>query len=342
MQYTTLGKTGLVVSRLSFGAMTFGEGQLVPGVKNSIDQSTADQMVGAALEKGINLFDTADAYTEGQSEVMLGKALGNRRGEAIIATKVGFRAGSALTDSGLSYRHILAAAEGSLQRLGTDYIDLYQIHIPDPVTPLEETLQALEDLVRQGKVRYLGFSNFPAWKAASMLGMQAARGYTRFSAAQMYYSLLGRDLEHEVVPFVEEAGLGILVWSPLASGFLSGKYTRDNPVPEGSRRQNFQFPPVDVEKGYAVVAAIKEMAAQHDASAAQVAIAWLLAKPYVSSVIVGANKLSHLQDNLGAADLLLVATDLERLDQLTAPPPLYPGWMQPMGWDAQIKAALSQ
>ncbi|HEY9762077.1 MAG TPA: aldo/keto reductase [Trichocoleus sp.] len=342
MQYAPLGKTGLIVSRLSFGAMTFGEGQLVPGVTNSIDQTTADQMVGMALDIGINLFDTADAYTEGQSEVMLGKSLVNHRDQAIIATKVGFRLGNALTDTGLSYRRIIASAEGSLKRLGTDYIDLYQIHIPDPITPLEETLKALDDLVRQGKVRYIGFSNFPAWKAARMVGIQEARGYARFTAAQMYYSLLGRDLEHEVVPFVEEAGIGILVWSPLASGFLSGKYTRNAPVPEGSRRQSFQFPPVDVERGYDVVEAVQGIAAQYGASAAQVAIAWLLTKPYVSSVIVGANKISHLQDNLGAANLTLSPEDVNRLDQLTAPPVLYPGWMQPLGWDAQVKTALGR
>ncbi|WP_414582929.1 aldo/keto reductase [Scytonema sp. PCC 10023] len=249
MQYTTLGHTGLVVSRLAFGAMTFGEGQLVPGVINNIDQNMADQMVNRALDAGINLFDTADAYTSGQSEIMLGKALGNRRHEAIIATKVGFRTGNAITDTGLSYRHIIASAEASLKRLGTDYIDLYQIHIPDPLTPPEETVRALDDLVRRGMVRYVGFSNLPAWKAARMLAIQERHGYARFVGAQMYYSLLGRDIEHEIVPFVEDTGIGILVWSPLASGFLSGKYTRQTPVPEDARRKNFQFPPVEVEKG---------------------------------------------------------------------------------------------
>ncbi|MEP0914451.1 aldo/keto reductase [Leptolyngbya sp. GB1-A1] len=338
MQYTTLGKTGLVISRLSFGAMTFGEGQLVPGVTNSIDQTIADQMVGRVIDAGINLFDTADAYTNGQSEIMLGKALANRRDEVIIATKSGFRSGNAITDTGSSYRHIMMAAEASLKRLNTNYIDLYQLHIPDPITPLEETLRALEDLVRQGKVRYIGYSNFPAWKAAKMVGLQKHYNYAQFVAAQMYYSLLGRDLEHEVVPFVEDAGIGILVWSPLAGGFLSGKYTRENPTPEGARLNQFKLPPIDVEQGYDVVDAIQQIAQAHGASPAQVAIAWILTKPFISSVIVGANKMHQLEDNLEAADLRLSAAEIHQLDTLTTPPSLYPGWMQAMGWDAKVKA----
>ncbi|MBE9181408.1 aldo/keto reductase [Oculatella sp. LEGE 06141] len=339
MQYTTLGRTGLVISRLSFGAMTFGEGQLVPGVTNSIDQSMADQMVGRVMDAGINLFDTADAYTNGQSEVMLGKALANRRDEVIIATKAGFRLGNAITDAGSSYRHIMMAAEASLKRLNTDYIDLYQLHIPDPITPLEETLRALDDLVRQGKVRYIGYSNFPAWKAAKMVGIQKHHNYAQFIAAQMYYSLLGRDLEHEVVPFVEDAGIGVLVWSPLAGGFLSGKYTRKNPTPAGARLNEFKLPPIDVEQGYDVVDAITPIAQAHDASPAQVAIAWILTKPFISSVIVGANKMHQLEDNLKAADLTLSTAEIEQLDILTVPPSLYPGWMQGLGWDAKVKAA---
>lgn len=342
MQYTTLGKTGLVVSRLAFGAMTFGTGQLVPGVTNSIDQTVADQMVGRVLDAGVNLFDTADAYTNGESEIMLGKALSDRRDQVVIATKVGFRLGDAITDTGLSYRHIIRSAEASLKRLNTDYLDLYQIHIPDPLTPLEETLQALDDLVRRGLVRYVGFSNFPAWKAARMVGIQERYGYARFIAAQMYYSLVGRDLEHEFVPFVEDAGMGILVWSPLASGFLSGKYTRDNPAPEDARRTKFQLPPIDVESGYEVVDRLKQIAQTHSASPAQVAIAWILAKPFISSVIIGANKLSQLEDNLASVDLKLSPEEIAQLDTLTAPPSLYPGWMQPLGWDTKVKAALGK
>lgn len=340
MQYTTLGHTGLVVSRLAFGAMTFGIGELVPGVTNNIDQTAADQMVNRALDVGINLFDTADAYTSGQSETMLGKALAQRRHEVVIATKVGFRTGQALTDTGLSYRHIIAATEGSLKRLGTDYIDLYQVHIPDPLTPLEETVRALDDLVRRGLVRYIGFSNFPAWKAARMLAIQEHHSYTRFVGAQMYYSLLGRDLEHEIVPFVEDAGIGILVWSPLAGGFLSGKYTRENPTPEGARLNKFQIPPIDVEKGYDVVDLLRQIAQSHSATPAQVALAWILTKPFISSIIIGANKMSHLEDNLGAVNFNLSRQEVEQLDSLTAPPALYPGWMQPLGWDTQLRQAL--
>lgn len=341
MQYTTLGKTGLVVSRLSFGAMTFGEGQLVPGITNNIDQSIADQMVGRVIDAGINLFDTADAYTNGQSEIILGKALANRRDEVIIATKAGFRAGNAITDTGSSYRHLMTAAEASLKRLNTDYIDLYQLHIPDPLTPLEETLRALDDLVRQGKVRYIGYSNFPAWKAAKMVGLQKHHNYTPFVAAQMYYSLLGRDLEHEIVPFVEDAGIGVLVWSPLAGGFLSGKYTRENPTPEEGRLNQFKLPPIDVEKGYDVVDVIQQIAQAHGASPAQVAIAWILTKPFISSVIIGANKMHQLEDNLKAADLSLSVSEIQQLDTVTASQPLYPAWMLPLGWDTQVKAALN-
>lgn len=340
MQYTTLGHTGLVVSRLAFGAMTFGEGQLVPGVMNQIDQSLADQMVDRALEAGINLFDTADAYTNGQSEIMLGKALGRRRNEAVIATKVGFRTGNALTDTGLSYRHILASAESSLKRLGTDYIDLYQIHIPDPLTPIKETLRAFDDLVRRGMVRYVGFCNLPAWKAAQMLGVQERNSYTRFVGAQMYYSLLGRDLEYEVVPFVEDTGLGVLVWSPLAGGFLSGKYTREQPTPEGARLNQFKIPPIDVERGYEVVDVLKQIAQTHEATPAQVAIAWMLTKSFISSIIIGANKMQHLEDNLGGVNLKLSASEVGKLDTLTQPQPQYPGWMQSMGWDSKVKTAL--
>lgn len=340
MQYTTLGRTGLVVSRLAFGAMTFGEGQLVPGVTNSTDQASANEMVSRVLDAGINLFDTADVYTNGQSEIILGKALAHSRDRVLIATKAGFRTGQAITDTGSSYRHIMSAAEASLKRLQTDYIDLYQLHIPDPITPPEETLRALEDLVRQGKVRYIGYSNFSAWKAAKMLGLQAYYHYTPFVAAQLYYSLLGRDLEHEIVPFVEDAGLGVLVWSPLAGGFLSGKYSRDNSAPEGARRTQFQLPPVDVEKGYDVVDRLRQIALEHEASPAQVAIAWILTKPFISSVIIGANKLSQLTDNLKAATLTLSQEAIEQLNTLTAPPTLYPGWMQPLGYDAQVNAAL--
>ena len=343
MQYATLGHSGLLVSRLAFGAMTFGTGTMVPGVQNRIEQSEADRMVARALDAGVTLFDTADAYVGGESEIMLGKALRARRGDVVISTKVGFRAGSALTDTGASYRHIMRAAEASLKRLGTEWIDVYHLHKPDPLTPMEETVRALDALMRQGKVRYVGFSNFPAWQAVRMLGLQEQRGAARFVSAQMYYSLLGRDLEHECVPFYAAAGIGVMAWSPLASGFLSGKYTRRNPVPPDARRKSFEFPPIDVERGYDVVDALSEIARARSASPAQVALAWVLTRPFVSSVLLGASRMSQLDDNLAAAELPLAGDEVARLEQLTAPKPIYPNWfVDAMAWDGAVRDALGK
>jgi aryl-alcohol dehydrogenase-like predicted oxidoreductase len=341
MQYATFGRTGLVVSRLSFGAMTFGRGQMVPGVVNDIDQGEADRMVARCLDAGINFFDTADAYRAGESEVMLGRALGGaRRLESVIATKAGFRSGEPLLAAGLSRRRLIEACEASLKRLATDYVDLYFLHIPDVLTPVEETLRALEDLTRQGKIRYAGVSNFHAWRTARMLGVQERLGWAPLAGAQLYYSLVGRDLEHEWVPFAEAAGLGLTVWSPLAGGFLTGKYTRDNPAPENTRRHTFRIPPVDEEAGYPVVEALQEIARAHDASPSQVALAWVLAKPFVASAIVGASRFEQLESNLAAVEVRLSEEELARLDALTEPKPLYPGWMQPLGLDAKVAEAL--
>jgi len=340
MQYANFGNTGLIVSRLAFGAMTFGQGTLVGELKTNMDQNLADRMVGMCLDAGINFFDTADMYTSGQSEIMLGKALKGRRADVVVSTKCGFRSGEAVISSGLSYRYILQAVESSLKRLDTDYIDLFLVHIPDPVTPLEETARALDDIVKKGWARYVGCSNYPAWKAQKMLDIQQKEGRAKWIGAQMYYSLLGRDLEVDVVPFLEDNNLGLMVWSPLASGFLSGKYTYENPVPPDSRRAVFDFPPIDVEKGYAVVAALRELSDKYKASAAQMALAWLLAKPVVSSVIIGATKIEQLEDNLGATGVNLSAEDVQMLDDLTAPAVPYPAWMQPLGWDEKVREAL--
>ncbi len=342
MQYTNFGNTGLVVSRIAFGAMTFGQGMLVGDLVNNIDQKVADQMVGMSLDAGINFFDTADMYTSGQSEIMLAKALKGKRNDVIIATKCGFRSGEAITSTGLSYRYILRAVENSLQRLETDYIDLFLLHIPDPITPLEETTRALDDVVKNGLVRYVGYCNYPAWKAQKMIDIQSANGQAEFICAQMYYSLLGRDVEHEIVPFLEHNDLGLMVWSPLASGFLTGKYTPENPAPDSSRRAKFDFPPIDVQKGYEVVAKLKEIGEKYHASIPQVALAWVLGKPFVSTVLVGATKLDQLKDNLGAADLILSSEDFQALDELTIPSISYPAWMQEIGWDAQVKEALGE
>jgi aryl-alcohol dehydrogenase-like predicted oxidoreductase len=339
MRYTRLGNTGLIVSRLSFGAMTFGSDPSGSAIYK-VDQENARAMIERSLEAGVNFFDTADMYAGGQSEVMLGEALGPRRRTVVIATKVGFRTSEPITQAGLSRRHILDSCDQSLKRLNTDYIDLYIVHKEDQFTPLEETVEALNDLVRMGKVRYLGFSNWSAWKAATALQIQKARGWAQFSSGQMYYSLVGRDVEHEIAPFMRYAGLGMTVWSPLAGGFLSGKYTRENLKDSENRLAGFDFLPFDKEAGFNVVDKMREIAERHNASVAQLAIAWLLAKPVVSSVIVGASKLHQLEDNLKAADLKLNDSEVVELDAITAPAPIYPNWFNVNLMDAQHEAAI--
>lgn len=339
MRYARLGSSGLVVSRLALGTMTFGSKY---GAIAKVDQNAANGMVDRALDAGINLFDTADQYSGGQSEEMLGKALGPRRPDVAVATKVGLRMGESLLDAGLSARHVIASAEASLRRLGTDYVDLLQLHLPDPHTPLEETLGALDNLVRRGLVRYVGFCNFPAWQAAVALGIQREKGYAPFVSAQMYYSLLGRDVEHEVAPLARHAGLGVMPWSPLADGFLSGKYTREGAGHEGDRRASMDFPPVDAALGYDVVERLGEIAGARGATIAQVALAWALSKPFVSSVIVGASRAGQLEDNLGAVDLDVSSAELRTLDELTAPPMPYPNWTIERFPDAPVEKALRE
>ncbi|HEY8519684.1 MAG TPA: aldo/keto reductase [Gammaproteobacteria bacterium] len=342
MQYARLGDTGLIVSRLAFGTMTFGSAPNSPfAAVYKVDQAAANELVARAIDAGVNFFNTADAYAGGDSERMLGKALGARRKEVVIATKVGNRMGPGLVETGLSRRHILAAAEGSLERLGTDYIDVYLVHKVDQLTPIEETLEALEDLVRQGKVRYVGFSNWPAWMAAKAVGIQRARGFSPFRAAEMYYSLVGRDLEHEVVPFCLDAGIGVMVWSPLAGGFLSGKYTREKPKGEsGDRLGGFDLLPIDRERGYDLVERLREIGARHGASPAQVALAWLLTRPAVASILVGASNVRQLDDNLGAASVTLTDEELKELDAATRPTPLYPYWFTDLVVDRKAYEAL--
>ncbi len=326
MEYKTLGNSGLPVSRLSLGAMTFGTGEMM-GFKLTLDQKKADELVARAIESGINFFDTADMYGTGQSEEILGKALGARRKDSIIATKFGFRASQNAHDIGMSRHHIMASVEASLKRLGTDYIDLYQVHFDDHITPLEELVSALDNLVQRGLVRYIGFSNFNTWKAATAIEMQKKFNYTEFVSSQMYYSLLGRDLEAEFVPFAQYHNLGIPVRSPLAGAFLSGKYSRENPQGDGGRLTSFDFIPFDKELGYKVVDSVKHIAENHSASSAQVSLAWLLSKPYVTSVIVGASKMVHFEDNIQSVELKLSGEEIEILDKLTKPNLIYPNWM---------------
>jgi len=326
MQYALLGNTGLTVSRLAFGAMTFTAGNKSIGAVYKVGADLAAQLVGRALEAGINFFDTADGYAGGESEALLGAALEPHRDQVVIATKVGFRTGPALTRAGLSRRHILWSVDQSLKRLGTDWIDVYIAHREDPHTPIEETVAALDAVVRAGKVRYLGFSNWSAWKAAAALEIQKANGLAPFTHGQMYYSLVGRDVERDVIPMMRRYGLGLTVWSPLASGFLSGKYTRQTLSDPDNRLSGFDILPFDKERGFGLVERMRGIAAAHDASVAQVAIAWLLARQGVTSVILGSTKLSQLDDNLKATAVTLTAAQIAELDAATAMPPVYPNF----------------
>jgi len=326
MQYTTLGSTGLVVSRLAFGAMTFTAGQKDLATIYKVGAKLADELVGRSLDAGVTFFDTADAYAQGESETLLGGALKSRRHEVVIASKVGFRSGTPLTQSGLSRRHILWSIEESLRRLGTDYLDVYISHREDPYTPLEETLHALDAVVRAGKARYLGFSNWSAWKVAAAMEIQRANGLAPFTHGQMHYSLLGRDVERDVIPMMRRYGLGLTVWSPLSSGFLSGKYTRESLADPNSRYSGFDILPFDKEHGFRLVERMRPIAAAHDASVAQVAIAWLLARSAVTSVLIGATKVSQLEDNLRATEVRLTSAQLAELDAATPLPAVYPNW----------------
>lgn len=326
MLYRNLGNTGLVVSRFAFGAMTFTAGNKDLGSVYKVGATLADELVGRAREIGVNFFDTADGYAGGESETLLGRALKPYRSEVVIATKVGFRVGPALTQAGLSRRHILWSVDQSLRRLATDWIDLYIAHKEDPFMPLEETLAAFDAVVRAGKVRYLGFSNWSAWKVAAALELQRANGWAPFTHGQMHYSLLGRDIERDVIPMMHRYGLGLTVWSPLSSGFLSGKYTRESLSDPNNRFSGFDLLPFDKEQGFALVERMRGIAAAHGASVAQIALAWLLAKPAVTSVILGATKRSQLDDNLGAVGVALTAAELSDLDEATTPSAVYPNW----------------
>jgi aryl-alcohol dehydrogenase-like predicted oxidoreductase len=322
MEYKTLGNTGLLVSTLCLGTMTFNTGEGFWKAIGSVDQAGADELIKASIEAGINFFDTADVYSEGESERTLGQSLKNlniARKDVVLATKVFSRVGPGPNDVGASRGHIMDAIEASLRRLQTDYIDLYQIHGNDSVTPVEETLRALDNLVNQGKVRYIGCSNWQAWKIAKSLGI----------TLQAYYSIAGRDLEREIVPLLEADKTGLLVWSPLAGGLLSGKFSRENQKPKGSRRSEFDFPLVDRERTWKILDAMAPIAKAHNCSAARISLAWLLTKPVVTSVIIGAKRLDQLQDNLAAVDVKLTEDEMKRLDEVSALPPEYPGWMLP-------------
>jgi aryl-alcohol dehydrogenase-like predicted oxidoreductase len=333
MQYRQFGRTGLFVSELCLGTMTFGGASGIWGQIGNLQQSEAEALVGRALDAGINFIDTADVYSEGLSETMTGQALRNLkvpRENVVVATKVFGETGQAPNSAGASRHHIMDGVKASLRRLQLDHIDLYQIHGFDPVTPIEETVRALDDLVRQGHVRYVGVSNWAAWQIMKALGIAERQGLARFESLQAYYTVAGRDLERELVPMLQSERLGLMVWSPLAGGLLSGKYGRDvdaGAAEQGSRRTTFDFPPVNLARAYDCIDAMRVLAEARKVSVAQIALAWLLHQPVVTSVIVGAKRVAQLDDNIAATAIRLDAAELAALDQASALPSEYPGWM---------------
>jgi aryl-alcohol dehydrogenase-like predicted oxidoreductase len=342
MRYRPLGRTGQFVSEICLGAMTFHGGAGFWRAIGTVDQPGSTALVGRAIEAGVNFIDTANVYSEGESEVQLGQALrdlGVKREDVIIATKCRARMGPGPNAVGLSRGHIMDQVAASLKRLGLDHIDLYQVHSFDPVTPLEETLRALDDCVSRGFVRTIGCSNFAAWQIMKALGISDKRGYARFEIVQAYYSIAGRDLEREILPLVEDQGLGVMVWSPLAGGFLSGKFTRDKRGDNDSRRTTFDFPPVDKERAYDVIDAMEKVGEARRVSVARIALAWLLQRKGVMSVIIGAKTTEQLDDNLAATELALSPEETAALDAASALKPEYPGWMLARTAEGRVPAA---
>lgn len=324
MKYRQLGHTGLIVSELSLGTMQFGKKMNMGG----LDEQATKNMISFALDQGINCIDTADVYSLGESEELVGKALKGIREELVLATKVRLPMSENVNRSGATRVNIMRGVESSLKRLQTDYIDLYQIHGWDSITPIEETARALDDLVKQGKVRYIGFSNYLAWQASTFLAIQEKKNLHQFATAQMYYSLVGRGVEHEFSSFAQYHNIGMLVWSPLAGGFLSGKYSRTSPAPKGTRfAEAGQFVMFEKERGYEILDVLASVASAHGVSSAQVALAWLLTRPAVSSVIIAGRTNEQLKDNIAASDLTLALDELKQLDDVSHPGTPYPKWM---------------
>ena len=326
MRYTTFGKTGMFVSKLCLGTMTFG-GKGFWEVVGRQDQQTASRLVDRCLDAGINFIDTANIYSFGESERLLGEALKGKRDKVVLATKVRGRMDDRPNEVGLSRKHIFDQVHGSLKRLQTDYIDLYQIHGYDHLTPFEETLGALDDLVRQGKVRYIGASNLAAWQLMKAIGISERMGFAKFRSLQAYYSIAGRDLERELVPLIKDQNLALMVWSPLAGGLLSGKFSRESDGPQGSRRASFDFPPVDKERAFNVIDVMRPIAKSHGVSVANIALAWLLHQDAVTSVLIGAKTMDQLEDNLNAVNVELNGSELRQLAEVSALPSEYPQWM---------------
>ena len=339
MKYSTLGNTGLIVSQFVWGAANIGTPLPQFAGTPHLDEPTVQKAVKIAIENGINFFDTADLYSNGEAEEILGRALSPHRNDVVISTKVGMRTSSSLLHSGLSKRHILTSIEGSLQRLGTDWIDLYIAHRVDPHTPLEETLEALDQTVRSGKVRYLGYSNWPAWMVAKAVEIQKKNGWAQFTTAQTYYSLVGREIEQDTIPLCLDAGIGLMVWSPLARGFLARKQpaVAANDV-DRFRRDNFM--PIDRHQGGLIVDALHTIASAHGTTAANIAMAWLFDRPAVSSVLLGFSKLEQLSQNLAAMDVALTDQDRATLNEVSAIPEAYPNWFNTMLTDTLARDSL--
>lgn len=324
MKYNRLGGTGLLVSELCMGTMTFGGNDPLSMAMGALDKEKAGRLLDMALDAGINFFDTANVYGAGESERILGEALRSKRHEVVIATKVGFRTGPGANDVGLSRGHIIQQTEDSLQRLGTDYIDLLQIHRPDHLTEWEETMGALDYLINSGKVRYIGSSNLQGFQIMKANEVARQMKQHTFQTTQSYYSLVGRDVEREIVPTLQDQKMGMLVWSPLAGGFLSGKYKRNVKAQIDDRRSKFNFPPIDENKGYDIVDVLHEIASERNLSIAQIALAWLLQQPVVSIVILGAKREEQLRGNLKATSIQLTKEELIRLDKVSSLQPEYP------------------
>ena len=331
MRYHLLGRTGLYVSELCLGTMTYGGGKGIWESIGSLQQDAVNEQVKFALDAGINFIDTANVYSTGKSEMLLGQALktlGLPREQLIVATKSTGSMDETPNGRGQSRHHMFSAVEASLKRLQLDYIDLYQLHGFDPLTPFEESLSALNDLVRSGKVRYIGLCNMAAWHIMKSLGVSEQKGFAKFVSVQAYYTIAGRDLEREIVPLVEDQKLGLMVWSPLAGGLLSGKYRgADDKGPSGARRAAFDFPLVDKERAFKCVDLMRPLAQQRQVSVAQIALAWILSKPFVSSVIIGAKSMDQLRDNIASTHVQLTPEEIKSLDEVSQLPPEYPGWM---------------
>jgi aryl-alcohol dehydrogenase-like predicted oxidoreductase len=331
MQYRKFGRTGLLVSELCLGTMTFGGASGIWSQIGDLQQTEAEGLIGRAIDAGINFIDTADVYSEGQSEIITGQALKNLkvpRDSVVVATKVLGETGSkGVNSAGASRFHIMDGVKASLKRLQLDHIDLYQIHGFDPLTPIEETVRALDNLVQQGHVRYVGVSNWAAWQIAKALGIAERHGLARFESLQAYYTIAGRDLERELVPMMRSENVGLMVWSPLAGGLLSGKFGRNTEAEKGSRRASFDFPPVNVDRAHDCIDAMRQLAEARKVSVAQIALAWLLHQQVVTSVIIGAKRVEQLDDNIAATAIKLSGDELATLDKVSALPAEYPGWM---------------